>query len=134
MIPERFVHFSAHPQLVQQHRQLPGHRHHSALLGIAASPLGQLQPPSTQVAIFPKRSQDVVRALYHQRSQVPVSFLADVELRLAVAGVPPPWTQPYIAAQVPAPPESMRIVHRQHVRQRNQRSDTIDLLQLATSG
>src|SRR5579863_897280 len=46
------------------------------------------------------------------------------------AGVSPPWTQPYITAQVPTPPESMRIVHRQHVRQRNQRSDTIDLLQL----
>jgi hypothetical protein len=45
MIPERFVHLSAHPQFVQQHRQLPGHRHHSTLLGIAASPLGQLQAP-----------------------------------------------------------------------------------------
>jgi len=130
MIPERFVHLSAHPQLVQQHGQLPGHRHHSTLLGIAASPLGQLQSPPPQVAIFPKRAQDIVRALHHHRSQVAVSFLADVELRLAVAGVPPPWTQPYITAQVPALPESMRIVHRQHVRQRDQRSDTIDLLQL----
>jgi hypothetical protein len=63
MIPQRFVYFSAHPQLVQQHRQLSGHRHHSAFLGIAASPLGQFQPPSPQVAIFPKRPQDVVRAL-----------------------------------------------------------------------
>src|ERR1700693_4365925 len=88
MIPERFVHLSAHPQLVQQHRQLPGHRHHSALLGIAASPLSQLQSPPPQVAIFPKRAQDIVRALYHQRPQVAVSFLADVELRLAVARVP----------------------------------------------
>ena len=63
-------------------------------------------------------------------AQVAVSFLADVELRLAVAGVPSPGTQSYITAQVPALPESMRIVHRQHVRQRDQRSDTIDLLQL----
>src|SRR5208283_3063370 len=51
MISERFVRLSAHPQLVQQYRQLPGHRYHSALLGIATSPLGQLQPPPSQVAI-----------------------------------------------------------------------------------
>jgi len=106
-----------------------GPRHQSALLGIAAAPLGQLQPPPP-IAIFPKRAQDIVCALHHQRPEIVGSFLADVELRLTVAGVPSSGTQSYITAQVPTPPESMRIVHRQHVRQCNQRSDTIDLLQL----
>jgi hypothetical protein len=78
MIAKRFVDFSAHPQLVQQHCQLSGHRHHSTFLGILPSSRRQLQPPPPQIAIFPKWSQDVLRALYQQHSQVAVSFLAYV--------------------------------------------------------
>src|SRR6266478_3970779 len=50
-VAQRFVHFSAHPQAVQQHRQLPRHRHDRSLLGILAAALGQLQSPTLKIRI-----------------------------------------------------------------------------------
>src|SRR5205814_2807823 len=50
-VAQRFVHFSAHPQPVQQHRQLPRHRHDRPLLGILAAALVQLQSPALQIRI-----------------------------------------------------------------------------------
>ncbi len=50
-VAQRLVHFRRHPQPVQQHRQLPGHRHDRALLRILAAAFGQLQPPPFQIRI-----------------------------------------------------------------------------------
>src|SRR6266849_670642 len=45
-VPERVIDFAAHPQLVQQHRQLTRHRRNRSLLGVLAPSFGQLQTPS----------------------------------------------------------------------------------------
>jgi hypothetical protein len=85
-IAQWFVHLSAHPQPMEQYRQLSRHRNHRWFLGIFPSALRQLQPPSPQITIFSKRSQNVVRALHQHRSQIPVSFFADVLLWFATLG------------------------------------------------
>jgi hypothetical protein len=44
---ERFIDIPGHPQVMQQHGQLSGHRHHGSLLRILSSALAQSQsvPP-----------------------------------------------------------------------------------------
>jgi hypothetical protein len=73
-----------------------------SFLGILSSALGQLQPPSPQIAVLPERPQNVMGSLRHQGAQVTVSFLADMELRLAAARIPAPRTQPQITSHVAA--------------------------------
>ena len=101
-VAQRFVHFSAHPQAMQQHRELSRGRNHGSFLPILPATLGQLQTPAPQIAVRSKRTQNVVRSLHQQRSQIRIAFLADVHLRLALAGVPPSRLQPHIAAHVAA--------------------------------
>ena len=78
VVPQWFIDFSADPQLVKQHGQLPRYRNDRSFLGILSSALGELQSPAPQITVLSKGSENVVRALHQQRSEVPVSFFADV--------------------------------------------------------
>jgi hypothetical protein len=66
----RFCHlrtdYSARPQTVQEHTELPGHTHHSPFLGVLASPGGYLLSVAPEVRIGAERSQDVVGAAYQE--------------------------------------------------------------------
>jgi hypothetical protein len=64
-----------------------------------------------------ERSQNVVGAFHQQRSKIGIAFPADVQLRLALSGVPAPRLQPCIATQVATLPKSLRISRNQHVGQ-----------------
>ena len=86
-VSQRVIGFPAHPQLVQQHRQLTGHRRNRSLLGVLASSFGQLQTPAAQITVAPERTENVVGSLDQQGSQAAVAFFADVQLRLTLAGV-----------------------------------------------
>src|SRR5438045_9297286 len=68
--------------------------------------------PTTQITVHPEWSQNVLRSLHQQRSQVGVAFLADMQLRLALSRVPAPRLQSQIAAQVAALAAAMRIFPR----------------------
>src|SRR3984957_6468772 len=93
-IAQWFVHLSAYPQPMQQHRHLSSHGNYRSFLGIFSSSLRKLQSPSPQITVCSKRPQNIMRALYHHGSQIPVSFFTDALLRLALPGVPPPRFQP----------------------------------------
>jgi hypothetical protein len=93
-VVQRFVHFSAYPQAMQQHRQLSCCCNHRPLLPILATTLGQLQTPAPQVAVRSKRTQNVVRSLHQQRAQIRIPFLADVHLRFALPRVFRPGCSP----------------------------------------
>src|SRR5271169_1318524 len=71
----------------------------------------------------------MVRSLHQQRSQIRIAFLADVHLRLTLAGVPPSWLQPQIAAHVATFAKAMRVFQCQQERQRDQRPHSFYLLQ-----
>ena len=86
---QRFVSLSTHPQTMQQDRQLSRGRDHGSFLAILSATLRQLQAPAPQIAVRSKRSQNVVRTLHQQRSQIRITFLADVQLRLALPRVSP---------------------------------------------
>src|SRR5271156_1093409 len=87
-IAQWFVYLAAHPQPMEQYRQLARHGNHRSFLGVFSSSLSQLPAPSPQITVFSKWPQNVMRPLHHHRSQIPVSFFADVLLWFALPGVP----------------------------------------------
>ncbi len=50
-IVQRFVHFCAYPQVMQQHRQLPCRGNDGTFLPVPSTTLGQLQSPSSYTAV-----------------------------------------------------------------------------------
>jgi hypothetical protein len=126
---QRFVRFSAHPQVMQQYRQLSCRGDDRPFLAALSAALGQLQSPAPQIAVHAKRSQNVLRSLHQQRAQIRIAFLADVHLRLTLSGVSSSRLQSQITSHVAALAEAMRIFQCQHEAQRDQRAHTLDLLQ-----
>ena len=55
---------------MQQDRQLASRGNDGPFLSRFASTLGQLQTPASQIAIRSKRTEDVVRSLHQQGSQI----------------------------------------------------------------
>jgi hypothetical protein len=55
-VAQRFVHFSAHPQMMQQHRQLSRRRHDGSLLAVPSATLSQLQAATSQITVHTERS------------------------------------------------------------------------------
>jgi hypothetical protein len=53
-IAQWFVHLSAHPQPMEQYRQLSSHGNHRSFLGIFPSALRKLPSPSPQITVFSK--------------------------------------------------------------------------------
>jgi hypothetical protein len=84
VIVQWLVHFSAHPQVMQQHRQLSGRGNDGSFLPASSATLGQPQAPTPQIAVGTERSQNMLRPLHQQRAQIGVAFLADVQLRLTL--------------------------------------------------
>ena len=77
----------------------------------------------------PKGPRMLVRSLHQQRSQIPVALLADVHLWLALAGVRASRLQPHKTSHVATLFEAMGVFDGQDIRQRNQVSDALHLLE-----
>src|ERR1700757_5538206 len=86
-------------------------------------------PPSPQITVFSKGSQDVVRSLHQHGSQITVSFFADAHLRLALTGVPAPGAQTKKTADLATLWEPLRIFQGQDIRQRDLRSYPLHLFE-----
>jgi hypothetical protein len=122
------------PTTCEQCSQLPRHSAHGSFLGILSSPLGELEPPASEITVLSKGSENVVRTLHHQRPKVTVSFLADVQFWFALTGVPTPGTQPEKTSCIPAAAKSVWIIQGQNVRQCDQYPHTFHLLQQGNFG
>jgi hypothetical protein len=48
---QRFVDFSAHPQMMQQHRQLSRRRNDGSLLAALSPALGQFQSSASEITV-----------------------------------------------------------------------------------
>src|SRR5580700_9420679 len=119
-VVQRFVHISAHPQVMQQHGQLSRGGHDGSLLAVSAATRGQLQAPAPQIAVHTEWSQNVLRSLHQQRAQIRIALFADVHLRLALSRVPPSWLQSEITAHVAALGKAMWVLQGQQEGQRDQ--------------
>src|SRR5215467_6602101 len=103
---------------MQQHRQLSGGRNDGSLLPVSSSSFRQLQTPAPEIAVDSEWSQDMLRSLHQQGSQIRIAFLADVHLRLTLPGVSASRLQSQIAAHIAALAKTMRILQRQQEGQR----------------
>lgn len=65
-----FVRFFAHPQVMQQHGELSCGGDDRSLLSALSAAFGQLQTPASQITVGAERSQDMLRSLHQQRSQI----------------------------------------------------------------
>ncbi len=83
-VVQRFIHVSAHPQVMQQHRQLSRSRNDRSFLSVPPTSLRQLQSPAPEITVDPEWSQNMLSSLHQQRTQIRIAFFADVQLRLAL--------------------------------------------------
>src|ERR1700756_4656145 len=79
------VYFPAHPQMMQQHRQLSCRGHNRSLLTVSSAALRQFQSPAPKITVDAEWSQDMLRSLYQQRPQIRISLFTDVQLRFALS-------------------------------------------------
>src|SRR5260221_10758824 len=114
---------------MEQYCQLSSHGNYRSFLGIFSSSLCKLQSPSTQITVFSKRAQNVMRSLHHHGSQIAVSFFADFLLWLALPGVSPARSQPQKTTYRATLQKPVWVFYRQHIRQRDLRSYSLHLLE-----
>jgi hypothetical protein len=70
---------------MEQDGQLASNGNHGLVLGLFTSAFRQMQSPSPEGRVFSFWSEDVVRALDQQASQVDVARLRDAELRISIS-------------------------------------------------
>ena len=117
------------PEMMKQDRQLACDSDDRASLSSLASTLGQLQSPSAQIGVFAEWTHDVLCPLYQHHAQIGVSLSGDMQLRFTLPGVPSAWLQSNVTACITTLSKTPRIFQRQDVCQRNQRPNTLDLLE-----
>ena len=83
-VSERLVLLARHPQAVHQHGELASYRHPCSLLGILPAPRHKAEPPTTEVAVASKWSEDVVGRVDEQSTQEWVAGFGDPQLWIAV--------------------------------------------------
>ena len=114
------------PHRQHHHRQLPGCRHRRFLLCTAASPGNQTLARTPQITRLPERPQQILRTTNQQSPQIRVATFPDPQLLVDLPGLIPLRNQPQIRSHIPRPAKTMRILDRQHKRQRRDRPDSTD--------
>ena len=101
------------PKVMQQNCQFAGHGHDGLVLRLFASPGCKMKSPLSQRRVSTMWSQNVVRALDQQTSQIRVASLGDAELRIAFTGLAAFRSQTKVATDVSTASESTLIAERQ---------------------
>jgi hypothetical protein len=114
---------------MQQNGQFACHRDYGPSFAVLAAAISQCQSPSPQTAVRGKRSQDVLRSLHQQPSQMVVTCLRDPQFRRRTSRFILSRTQSQVAANRTTVGKALGIFQREHVGKRNQRPDTLHLLQ-----
>jgi hypothetical protein len=105
---------------MQQNCQLAGDGDDRSFLSVSASMFGELQSPPPQVGVLSEGPQDVLCPLNQHHPQIGISLPGDMQLRLALSGVPSARLQSYVAARITALSKSPRVFQRQYVGQGDQ--------------
>jgi hypothetical protein len=94
---------------MEQNGQLARYRDHGLALGLLAASCRQMQAPLPEGRVPSMRSEDVVRTLDQQTSEIGVASLGDTELWIVFAGLTASWSQAEISAQVTTSAEAFLI-------------------------
>jgi hypothetical protein len=117
------------PDAMEKNSELACHRDYRSVLGLLASSFSQMKPPSPEGRVLSLRSQDMVRALDQETSQINVACFSNAELRIAIARLAASWSQAQIAASVPTSLESFLVPQGQNIGQRGNVADALNLQQ-----
>src|SRR5258708_2563675 len=114
---------------MKRDRRLPSDGRHCAFLGAPAATSCEPQAPSPQVRIWAQRTENVMRPLDQQSSQVLISRSADAQARGSFSRLFFPWQEPKKRSDISALRKTMRVFQGENVSQGDQRPDTFDLFQ-----
>src|SRR6202007_3094709 len=128
-IVKRLILLATYPEMMKQHGKLACNGDDRPSLSSLASMFSQLQSPSAQIGVLSERTQDVLCSLYQHHAQIRISLPGDMHLWLALPGVSSAWLQSHVAASIAALSKAPWVFQRQDVCQRDQRSNTLDLLE-----
>src|SRR5918999_3405193 len=87
---------------MQQHRELPPHRHHRPFLGVLSAALGYLLAVSPEVGVLAEGPQDVVGAVDQQLPRQFVAVIGDAPLGITTSRSVGGWHQPQVRSHLPA--------------------------------
>jgi hypothetical protein len=100
------------PDAMEKNSELACHRDYRSVLGLLASSFSQMKPPSPEGRVLSLRSQDMVRALDQETSQINVACFSNAELRIAIARLAASWSQAEIAAHISTSLEALLVFPR----------------------
>ena len=106
---ERHVDLLGDPDSMQQDGKLPSDSHHGSSSRMASATGTQAETPSSQGRVFAVWPDDMVGALDHQLSQVPITCFGDAKLRVAVAGLAASRPQAEITADITTSLEALLV-------------------------
>lgn len=75
------------PEMVEDPRELTGHRHNCTLLGISVTACSQPLPEAAQIAIWSEGSQNVVGTMHQQAPQERILALGNALGRISITGL-----------------------------------------------
>jgi hypothetical protein len=96
---------------MEKNRELSSYSDHSPFATALPSDRGSLQSPSAKVSVSASESEDVLRTVYEQLSQVGVAGLRDPKLGRVVARFSLAWYQSQIGAYLSALAEASRVAN-----------------------
>jgi hypothetical protein len=89
---ERHVRLLRGPDAMEQYGQLARDRDNGLALGLFTASCCKVQAPLSEGRVPSMRSEDVVRTLDQQTSEIGVASLGDAELRIVFAGLTSSWS------------------------------------------
>jgi len=128
-VVKRLILLATDPEMMKQYGKLAGDGDDRTSLSSLTSTLSQPQSPSAQIGVLSEWAQDVLCSLYQHHAQIGISLSGDMQLRLALTGVPSARLQSYVTGCIAALSKPPWVFQRQDVGQRNQRPDSLDLLE-----
>ena len=97
---ERHVGFLGGPDSMEQHCKLASNGNNSLTPGLLAASGCEVKSPLSQRRVLAVRSEDMVRTLDQQTSEISVAGVGDAELRIMLAGLTAHRSKPKIAAHI----------------------------------
>jgi hypothetical protein len=113
---ERHVQLLRGPEAMEQDSQLTRKGNYGLALGLLAATSREMEAPLSECGVPPMRSEDVVRTLNQQTSEIGVASLGDAELWVAFAGLTASWSQTEVATHVSTSLEALLAAKSQHKR------------------
>jgi hypothetical protein len=115
------------PESMEENSELSSDGNDGSFLRGLATASGESEAVAAQIAVLAERPEDVVGALHEQLAKEGITFTRDVELGISLAGASRCWGEPEVSADGAALGEACWVLEDQHVGERGECADAMDL-------